>query len=551
MAATTYVTAKPTAVAQAQITIDHPQLRDLIVCPQEQGVVTYVRDREIVEQNLNLPNAPIRTLVRTIMFPPSSLTAMALGNNNEDTLLAAGGSWEANLHLSYHQPSGAAPLWQYNCRLSGTLNNSVLLTRSNSSSCEPRVGVTNNDQTFRLYDCAIRRQPLDWRPTTADDHIDRENWQDERLNNARLECVGALKLDTCINYASMSPSGRMIATVGDSGNVYLHHVSGSSRVTYRPVATIPLPLPANTPPHYPTTRPSTFTAAFAAAWSKDGSKYAVGSQEGVVGVWDIRSTKPLKVFQVDKMRGMGAGGLGASPAGWISWDPSHWFVNTAPSWSVRNVKFGGDENGLNETLVFAEHTSLIHLVDGKTFEEEAVIHVPTTMSEPPPPSPPIMSVSDPLDAPLDLIHLDLPPVVNAISTYTYSFNPVPDQVPIGLPPGAYSMPLWDDESSDDDDDNDDNDQDEQDHHSPTPVPQEVPQASASPSTPPVPERIPARLPNSTIFNGYRFSSPEFEYEEDLHIAGVCFSPTGKSLYVGTTQGVVEYGMVDRRQRGLS
>ena len=486
---------KPSAIAHGPINIDHPQLRDLLVCPHEQGVVTYLKETEIVEQNLNLPNAPIRTL-SDLVFTPSSLTAMALGPNDEHTLLAAGGSWNADLHLSYHKPDGTQPVWKYNCRLPGTLNNSVLLTRSCLSSSEPRVGITNNDHTFRMYDCAVRRQPLRDFDESDEDSDDEDD--DEGNDPTRLECVGSLKLDTCANYAALSPNGRMLITVGDSPSVYLHHLTGSSKITFHPTATIPLPLPTNTPPHYPTARPSTFTACFATAWSNDGSKYAVGSQEGVVTVWDIRSTKPLKVFQVDKTRGMGPGAFGAA-AGWISWDPSDWFMSSAPSWSVRNVKFGGDENGVNETLVFTEHTSLVHVVDSKTFEGEQILQVPARMIEPEPTTPPFLSSSSPPSSPLALIQLDMPPVHVPTVTHSYQY---PEQ-----------------------------DEDDRRHS-----------REGESAVVEVPRNQGRREPGGILSNGHFYRKPQFEYRDDLDLAGLCFDPTGKSVYVGSGEGVVEWGI---------
>ncbi|KAJ7158422.1 hypothetical protein C8R46DRAFT_1354424 [Mycena filopes] len=39
--------------------------------------------------------------------------------------------------------------------------------------------------------------------------------------------------------------------------------------------------------------------------SPDGSKYAVASQEGAVAVWDVRSIKPLRVFQDARLHAHG------------------------------------------------------------------------------------------------------------------------------------------------------------------------------------------------------------------------------------------------------
>ncbi|RXW20709.1 hypothetical protein EST38_g5148 [Candolleomyces aberdarensis] len=399
-----HLTPKPTAIGQGQLNIDHPQLRDLVVCPHERGVMSFLRDSDIVEQNLLAPGAPMR-IVAELSFTPSSLTALPLGPNDEDTLYAAGGSWNADLHLSYHKGKSRGALWQKDTKLRGTLNNSVLLTKNHGSGVEPRVGVTNNDYTFRMYDCAVRTHG-------RGDASNGDEDEDEDDDGQMLECVGALALDNCVNYASISPSGRLLLSVGDSPNMYLHSVSGSSQLSFYPMATLSIPLPTNTPPHYPTIRPSTFTASFATAFSSDSMHFAVGSQEGVVAVWDIRKvSQPMKVWQVDKMRGMGVGGLGAA-SGFISWDPSDWFNSRAPAWSVRNVKFvGGNRPDGKECLVFTEHTNLMHIMNARTFEEEDIVRIPTRMADPQPPTPP-MYPTDPdfesLNSPLSYIQLGLP-----------------------------------------------------------------------------------------------------------------------------------------------
>ena len=141
---------------------------------------------------------PVRTVV-DLSFTPSSLNALAVGPNDEDTLFAAGGSWHADLHLSYHRSNGSSSsniLWQRDTKLNGTLNNSVLLTK-NQGGIEPRVGVTNNDCTFRMYECAVRRQD-----NGSDD--DDEDYRDDAL-----QCVGGMALDTCANF------GEFICTYSD------------------------------------------------------------------------------------------------------------------------------------------------------------------------------------------------------------------------------------------------------------------------------------------------------------------------------------------------
>jgi hypothetical protein len=68
--------------------------------------------------------------------------------------------------------------------MNGSINNSVLLTsltltRSNQSSVEPRVGISNNDCTVKFYDIPLRAQ-----------------------NKRVLEQVGSLRLDVPVNHCA-------------------------------------------------------------------------------------------------------------------------------------------------------------------------------------------------------------------------------------------------------------------------------------------------------------------------------------------------------------
>jgi len=145
--------------------------------------------------------------------------------------------------------------------------------------------------------------------------------------------------------------------VGDSNKVYFHRITGGAQVTFSPITNLVIPPPDSSPLGI-----SSLAASFSTAFSSDGSKFAVASQEGVVAVWDVRSTsKPIKVFQTDKTRvpgGNASGFVGNGAAtGWLSDDPWEWTRgNKAPGWCVRNVKFNGGEGARlgKEILAFTE-----------------------------------------------------------------------------------------------------------------------------------------------------------------------------------------------------
>ena len=102
---------------------------------------------------------------------------------------------------------------------------------------------------------------------------------------------------------------------------------------------------------------SSIPASFSSAFSADGSKFAVASQEGVVVVWDVRSTKPLKVFGTDKSRTtpLGARVATGGASGWMYDLPWDWTRagTPAPGWGVRSVKFSPPGVG-REVMTFTE-----------------------------------------------------------------------------------------------------------------------------------------------------------------------------------------------------
>ncbi|PPQ92602.1 hypothetical protein CVT25_007294 [Psilocybe cyanescens] len=375
----------PLAIAPAAPTIAHVQLRDLLICPRERGVVNYVVNKGIAEQDMHSPGTPTRILSK-LGFTPNSLTSLPVGV--DDTLIAAGGQ-DRELHLSYYTPSSTSSsrssgtgtlksrpprtrrVWESEDRLIGSINNSVLLTSlsltgSHQSSVEPRVVISNNDWSIRMYDIPMRvRGPRTLKP------------------------VGELKLDVAINHSSISPDGRTLLSVGDSSKIYFHQITGGAHISFTPIHTLAIPPPEHSP--LSAFHSASLAAAFSTAFSGDGSKFAVASQEGVVAVWDVRSSRPMRVWQTDKTRGMGLGAGGGAgnggATGWLTDDPWDWTRGTkAPGWCVRSVKFNSGEGARmgKEVMAFTEHTSLVHVVDARTFETHDIIPVPT-LSNPPPP----------------------------------------------------------------------------------------------------------------------------------------------------------------------
>jgi hypothetical protein len=159
------------------------------------------------------------------------------------------------------------------------------------------------------------------------------------------------------NIASISPDGRTLLSVGDSPDVYLHRITGGAHVRFSQITKLSLSPYLNSFLSYSYGSYGSFQsnisvpASFSTAFSANGSKFAVGSQEGIVVVWDVRSTKPLKVVETDKNRtGTDRGRATGGATGYLYESP--WPVR-APGWGVRSVKFSPRGVG-REVLTFTE-----------------------------------------------------------------------------------------------------------------------------------------------------------------------------------------------------
>ncbi|KAI0091065.1 hypothetical protein BDY19DRAFT_991647 [Irpex rosettiformis] len=385
-------TTEPRSSVPAKVTIGHIQLRDLVLCPHEHGTVIYPQQKSIVEHDITNSASNPRRIV-DLPFIPNSLSTLVNPDSGE-TLLAAGGQ-EAELHLSLHgyptsrlegggdstqSPYFGRQRWKSEVALeNASINNSVLLTSlsltgSNESSVEPKVIISNNDKTVKFFDVAIRSG----------------KYASER-GAKRLSPAGQLVLDVPVNHSSISPDGRTLLSIGDSPDVYLHRISGGAQARFTQMTKLSLSpyISASSSYSYgfmsPYQQGTPVPASFSSSFSANGSKFAVASQEGVVVVWDVRSTKPLKVIETDKNRVGTTSGRWATgnASGWVYDSPWDWGRGQAkaPGWGVRSVKFSPTGVG-REVLTFTEHTSLLHVLDARTFETSEIVRVPYLDSPP-------------------------------------------------------------------------------------------------------------------------------------------------------------------------
>jgi len=162
-------------------------------------------------------------------------------------------------------------------------------------------------------------------------------------------------------------------------------------------------------------------ASFAAHWSADGTKFGVASQSGVVGIWDVRSDKPLwsyqTAFRIDNNSSSNGGGNQGNESGstatsrtpvssslpssfidsfllsdipldrdfnlgtsgfltrlYEQWRGGAGRMKYAPPYGVRCLKFG--RGAASDLVAFTEHTRRVHVLDIRRFECHQILEIP-------------------------------------------------------------------------------------------------------------------------------------------------------------------------------
>ncbi|KAJ9114617.1 hypothetical protein QFC22_005490 [Naganishia vaughanmartiniae] len=215
---------------------------------------------------------------------------------------------------------------------------------------EPRLLVSNNDHFVKLF--ALRPASTSNTGPSQPARVNESKFGSKRLTN-----IGGVKINTAANHSSLSPDGRTLICVGDNHEVYLYEViSGGSDFrlirTYR----------------------ASDDAGFSTSWSKDGKKFAVASQDGVVTVWDHRSSDPLAKLHTRTRHDIGR----------FDYEDTYYWRSAAADGSRRDparvVKFSppGSDRDL---LVFSEEGEAIHVVDARTFDVQARLELPIISRE--------------------------------------------------------------------------------------------------------------------------------------------------------------------------
>jgi len=386
----------PTLHAKARITIGHVQLRDLIVCPTRRGVLNYISGRSLVQRDFLVEDSTPEVVAK-LEFEPNCI---ASGSG----ILAAGGQ-SAELHISPLPPpsqtssrSSCQAFKPYSVTLPGSsINNALLIDTITSPVGALRIFVSNNDCTVKVFEVG------------------------ESGNGARrLKGAGFLKLGTAVNHASISPDGRTLLAVGDTNQVFLYNIStGSDTVTFDKIATYGAGADAN----------------FSTAFSADGSKFAVASQDGLVTVWDVRSSSELAVYRTAPRPIAGATPIPSTGApssmhrvtmsrnGSYTRETSLWDANKGLGHGVRALKFSplGAER---ELLIFTEHTNNLHAIDARTFTSHSILPIPS-LSPSTPSSPSFPS------SPLAVINSSSHPSPRAVDLAGVCFDPTGKWVYVG------------------------------------------------------------------------------------------------------------------------
>ncbi|PWN33315.1 WD40 repeat-like protein, partial [Meira miltonrushii] len=194
-----------------------------------------------------------------------------------------------------------------------------------------RLMISNNDRSLKAFRL---------RPPTRNRTPQNECVQSERIESGLpgLSRTQIIAFPTCINHSSFSPDGRHVVSVGDTPEVFLFSVhpitSELSKIA---------------------TYTASSDASFSTTWSPDGMQFAVASQDGIVSVWDVRSSKKIAALQTTQFSDL----YGAGAARVVKWSPR------------------------GDVLAFSEQQNYIHIVDTITFEIVQRIRLPTlAMNEP-------------------------------------------------------------------------------------------------------------------------------------------------------------------------
>jgi len=262
-------------------TIQHWQLRDLLVCPNSRKEFICVNQNNVISYNTESKKAS--PILKDLNFSPTSITC-------SNGFLAVGGQ---RSQLMVKQLNGQ---WYAQTVVGGSINNALCISNHPYGT---RLYICNNDETIKIYTLP------------------------------GLQRVEFISLPTAVNYASVSPDGRKMVAVGDSNQVFLYDISNSG--TYKRISTLK----------------ASNDAGFSCTWNQNSENFAVASQDGVISVWDVRSSEKLaKITSTQYSQVKGA---------------------------CRCAKYS--PSGVVDLLMFSEHVSYVNIVDARTYNQIQTVRV--------------------------------------------------------------------------------------------------------------------------------------------------------------------------------
>lgn len=305
----------------AQVTIKHWQLKNLICLnsspprPTSDSSLSHSTGGGTSDEILYVCRHSVRTLdPRTnrigLLAPKLSFEPRSLCSRYGFTVA---GSEQGRIAVMH---GGAASGEKHEEEIGQSLVNGLHIYRAPDGA--RRVLVSSNDWTIQIYN----------------------------LESMRKESL--VRCPTAVNYASVSPDGRMMAAVGDSLDAYIYVLEsgGWKRQTTFPVAN---------------------DASFMASFSTAGDKLAIASQAGVLPIYDVR------MLSANRSEDGVSHASVASAALLHTIKSSRRGSRRFPHVAVRSVQWSPSPLDL---LLFTEENSRATLVDGRDFTRTQDLNVP-------------------------------------------------------------------------------------------------------------------------------------------------------------------------------
>ncbi|KAL7412365.1 WD40-repeat-containing domain protein [Mrakia frigida] len=367
--------------------IGHNQLKDLIVCPETRGELFFISGKSLSRASFDDAEsspgeAPSVSHLLNFNFSPFSLTYgcshFALGGSTPDLAV-----------VPYLPPSVLRSSWSYlACKLRprAQINNSVFLT----SQLQLASGfgghmfalASNNDGSIKVLGFEDQNRGLDPGMGGKREGVG-VGWGKGKIKKDwRKVDVGEVQVGVPVNHTSLSPDGRTLLSVGDSNEVHLFSVLYGGE-KYKKLATYK----------------AGDDAGFSTAWSPDGRKFAVAGQDGLISIWDHRSSKKLASLCTDPPTPFYHRPTTSSPFPTTNFQQQHELASSStsifatshtrtspysnPSTSssssnlspARVVKFSPSSSP-QELLVYTDDTSNVYVADGRTFDRRISLVIP-------------------------------------------------------------------------------------------------------------------------------------------------------------------------------